>query len=101
MIKLKTKNSFSLFRRNKKWIELNTLCVSYIKRSTSKTKSQAGPSPISVVQSSVALHCTVGTTKEVQIILRLFLFEPVQASSINHSTSHIASWLGRKPRYMQ
>ena len=22
-----------------------------------------------------------------------------QASSINHSTSHIASWLGRKPRY--
>ena len=48
--------------------------------------------------------------KEIQIILRLCLviamycqvssnqFEPV---FFNHSTSDIASWLGRKPRYMQ
>ena len=41
--------------------------------------------------------------KDIQIILRLFLViamytvQPVQASSINHSTSQVASWLGRKP----
>jgi hypothetical protein len=41
--------------------------------------------------------------KEIQIILRLFLVIAMyyQASSINHSTSHVASWLGRKPRYMR
>ena len=40
--------------------------------------------------------------KEIQIILRLFIViacsvKPVQASLINHLTSHFASWLGRKP----
>ena len=42
-------------------------------------------------------------TKEIQIILRSFLVIAMycQASSSNHSTSHVASWLGRKPRYMQ
>ena len=41
--------------------------------------------------------------KEIEIIHRLFLVIAMyfQASSINHSTSHVASWLGRKPRYMQ
>ena len=43
--------------------------------------------------------------KEIQIKLRLFLFLVIamycQASSINHSTSHVASWLERQPRYMQ
>ena len=41
--------------------------------------------------------------KEIQIILRLFLVIAMycQASSINHSTSYVASWQGRKPRYMQ
>ena len=45
----------------------------------------------------------LGTSKEIQIILRLFLVIVMycQASSINHSTSHVASWQGRKPRYMQ
>ena len=40
-------------------------------------------------------------TKEIQIILRLFLVLAMycQASSINHSTFHIASWVGRKPKY--
>ena len=31
----------------------------------------------------------------------LFTVKPVQAGFINHSTSQVASWLGRKPRYMQ
>ena len=51
---------------------------------------------------------SIGPRKEIQIILRLFLVIALycQASSIkpnkiNHSTSRIASWLGRKPRYMQ
>ena len=41
--------------------------------------------------------------KEIEIIHRLFLVIAMycQASLINHSTSHVASWLGRKPRYMQ
>ena len=44
--------------------------------------------------------------KEIQIILwlyqsSLFTVKPVPASSINHLISHVASWLGKKPRYMQ
>ena len=41
--------------------------------------------------------------KEIEILHRLFLVISMycQASLINHSTSHVASWLGRKPRYMQ
>ena len=44
-----------------------------------------------------------GASKEIQMILRLFLVIAMysQASSINHSTSHVASWRGRKPRYMK
>ena len=50
----------------------------------------------------------IGTLKEIEIIHRLFLViamyftvQPVQASSMNHQTSYVASWLGRKTRYMQ
>ena len=44
-----------------------------------------------------------GASKEIQMILRLFLVIAMycQASSINHSISHVDSWRGRKPRYMQ
>ena len=51
-------------------------------------------------------HNTIVTDdiiKEIQIILRLFLVIAMycQANLINQSTSHVASWWGRKPRYMQ
>ena len=41
--------------------------------------------------------------KEILIIIMLFLVIAMycQASSINHSTSNVASWLGKKLRYMQ
>ena len=53
-----------------------------------------------------ALPIIAFQSKEIQIILRLFLViamycQLVQASSINHSTSQVASYLGWKPRYMQ
>ena len=45
------------------------------------------------------------SSKEIQIILRLFLviamFNQFKPVFFNHSTSDVASWLGRKPRYMQ
>ena len=55
---------------------------------------------------SIQLEESVVRSKEIEIIHMLFLviamycqnqFKPV---SINDSTSHVTSWLGRKPRYM-
>ena len=52
------------------------------------------------IRAVFVIDLIVLTNKEIQIILRLFLVFTMycQASSINHSTSHVASWLGRKPR---
>ena len=75
-------------------------------------KSRQGPGlgalgalrPLAALHSSNLADINV---KEIQIILRLFLVITMycQASSsqffFNHSTSDVASWLERKPRYMQ
>ena len=59
--------------------------------------------PLEIGIAKQALECMYRIVKEIEIIHRLFLVITMycQASSMNHSTCHIASWLERKPRYKQ